>query len=499
MINIFLAITICAFLFGCKSNTEQSGDETAHDAKLQLTAYGNHWEVYAESDPFVVEQNANILAHFTFLENFKPLEKGSVTASLIIDGKVISQTLNQPTRMGICAFTLKPETEGEGKIIFTLKTDKGQSEIVVNNVRVYVDKHAAEHAAEDAAVVTSNAIPFTKEQSWKLDFATAYPAYGNFGQVIKTTAQVQSAQGDEMAITAKASGVVLFSDGNMALGKAVQSGQKLFSIISSGFADNNMSVRYTEAKSNYTRAKANYDRAIELSKDNIVSAKELLEAENVFKNTQAVYDNMQRNFSSGGQKVTSPMSGSVKQLYVTNGQYVEAGQPLATVSQNKNLFLTANVPPKYIAMLNRISTANVRTLNDNVTYSLEELGGKLVSYGRSAEDDSYVIPVTFQIENRENFVPGGFVTLYIKTLTNTTALTVPNEALTEEMGNYFVYVQLTPELFEKREVKIGITDGVQTEITRGIAQADRLVTKGAILIKSVAASGSVDAHSGHVH
>ncbi|MBC8319158.1 MAG: efflux RND transporter periplasmic adaptor subunit, partial [Bacteroidetes bacterium] len=92
-----------------------------------------------------------------------------------------------------------------------------------------------------------------------------------------------------------------------------------------------------------------------------------------------------------------------------------------------------------------------------------------------------------------------FVEIYLKTLTNSEALTVPNTALLEDQGSYFVYVQTTPELFEKREVKIGVTDGLKTEIIKGIAYNERIVTKGAILIKLAQATGTLDAHSGHVH
>ena len=89
--------------------------------------------------------------------------------------------------------------------------------------------------------------------------------------------------------------------------------------------------------------------------------------------------------------------------------------------------------------------------------------------------------------------------LYLKTLTNTQALTIPNSALLEEQGTYFVFVQVNPELFEKREVKVGITDGLKTEILKGISQQERVVTKGAILVKLAQATGTLDAHSGHNH
>jgi RND family efflux transporter MFP subunit len=483
----------------CHSHTHENENGHHHDdAKLQLTAYGNEWEVFAEAAPFATGQESGVLAHFSWLENFKPLTQGSVTATLTINGKSVSQTLEKPTRTGICRFSLTPETEGVGTLVFTLDTEKGKSEVTVSDIKVFADKHAAEHAAEDAAIASANAIPFTKEQSWKVNFATAEADYGDFWQVIKTAARVQSAIGDETVIVAKTSGTILFSGDNIALGKAVVAGQKLFSVASDGFADNNMNVRYAEAKNNYDKAKADYDRAEELAKTKIVSEKDLQQAKTDYENAKALYNNLQRNFLSDGQSVTSTMSGFIKNLNVQPGQFVEAGQPLAIVSKNKNLFLTANISPKYISALSNIQTANIRT-TDGKTLSLAELNGKLVSYGKSAEGDNFLIPVTLQVENRENFVSGGFVDLFIKTASNAKTFSVPNEALTEEMGNYFVYVQLTPELFEKREVSIGATDGKSTEIKSGLSAAERIITRGAVFVKLVAASGNVDAESGHVH
>ena len=78
-------------------------------------------------------------------------------------------------------------------------------------------------------------------------------------------------------------------------------------------------------------------------------------------------------------------------------------------------------------------------------------------------------------------------------------MTVPNSSLVEEMGNYFVFVQLTPEFFEKREVKTGKSNGLRTEILSGLKENERIVGKGAVLVKLAQASGKLDAHAGHVH
>jgi len=127
------------------------------------------------------------------------------------------------------------------------------------------------------------------------------------------------------------------------------------------------------------------------------------------------------------------------------------------------------------------------------------LGGRVISYGKSTSMANPLIPVLFQVNNKAGMLPGRFVELFIITRTNQQAIVVPNEAIVEEMGNYFVYVQLTPELFEKRMIEKGATDGIRVEITKGIAEGERAVSKGAIFVKLAQASGSLDAHAGHAH
>jgi hypothetical protein len=110
-----------------------------------------------------------------------------------------------------------------------------------------------------------------------------------------------------------------------------------------------------------------------------------------------------------------------------------------------------------------------------------------------------MIPVNLQIENKAGFVPGTLTEVFLKAVTNSNALTVPNGSLLEEQGIYYVFVQVNPELFEKREVSIGGTDGLRTEITKGISEHDRIVTSGAMQVKLAQATGALDPHSGHVH
>ena len=89
--------------------------------------------------------------------------------------------------------------------------------------------------------------------------------------------------------------------------------------------------------------------------------------------------------------------------------------------------------------------------------------------------------------------------VFLKTESKIDALTVPNNALIEEQGNFAIFVQLNPESFLKRDVKIGKTDGTKTEILSGLKATERVVTQGGILVKLASVSNSLDPHAGHVH
>lgn len=497
--KFFLASVISLLLAAC-NNSKTGEHETEHeDLKVNFTVYSDSLELFAEADPLVTGTASNVLSHFTTLPDFKPLPSGTVTMKLTVNGQSVEETAETPLRRGIYSFDVTPAGAGKGTIEFLIRSEAGESRITIPDVTVYPDAAVAEEDVESNAPPATNTTAFTKEQSWKIDFSTGYAVREPFGQVIKTTALVQPAQGDEAVVTARSGGVVSFTGKNILEGTAVSSGQALLTIRGSGFAEDNSAVRFAEAQNNYEQAKADYDRAVLLAADRIVSEKQLLEAKTRYENAGSVYENLKQNFSRTGQTVTSPMGGYVRQLLVENGQYVESGQPLMVISQNSTLMLRAEVQQRYTRFLNSISTATVRSSDDDKTYTLEELGGKILSVGKAATADSYLIPVSLQVRNSGKFVPGSFAEVWLRTVTAAESLTVPNSALIEEQGSFFVFVQVTPEKFEKRVIQTGATDGIRTEVTGGLRDDERIVTEGAILIKLAQATGTLDAHSGHVH
>ncbi|KAB2871810.1 MAG: efflux RND transporter periplasmic adaptor subunit [Bacteroidales bacterium] len=517
----YLLIVLSLAFWGCSQNhthteeeahshesaeaTHSHAEEGGHShegielEKVQYTAYSSDFELFAEADIFIVDKPAGILSHFTFLQDFKPLEEGVVVAKLIIGGKEYTQTLEKPTRKGIYSFTITPKSAGKGQLIFDIKSSRGNSQVIINDVSVYECAHSASEAHQHEEQSTVNTISFTKEQSWKIEFATETPVVQPFGQVIKTTAKVVPAASDELIITAKAKGVVQMSTGAVLAGTIVKSGSALFTIGATGIADENSAVVYTEAKNNYEKAKADYNRAQELAKDKIISDKDLQQYKVDYENAKVHFESISSNYNVSGFAVKSSIDGFVSQVYVSNGQFVEVGQPLVSIIKNKNIYLKADVQAKYASVLGAIKSANIRVLPNKTAFTLEELNGKVVSFGKSTEADGFLVPVTLQVENNGSFVSGSFAEVYLKTETSKQALTIPTSAILEEQGTFTVLVQINPELFEKREVKVGATDGLRTEILSGISATDRVATKGAILVKLAQASGALDPHAGHVH
>ena len=480
--------------------TSQNADAHDHsDVKLQITAYSDAFEVFAEADPFSKNETSSILAHFTWLDNFKPLTHGHITAQLSVNGHIVEAIQASPLRDGIYQFHITPQESGEGKLSFIINNHGNTYTIESDILSIFNDKDEAAHWAMDQEQTGINTTVFTKEQSWKIEFETEIPIVEKFSNIIKTTAHIQPCIAGEAIIVSKANGIVDLQSNHITEGMEIHKGDKLFVVSGSELANNNSSVRYIEAKSNYEKADLDYKRMKDLAQDRLVTTKELLEAKNTYESSKAIFENLEKNFNSHGQVIYSSIDGFINRIYVSNGQYVEAGIPLVSISKNERLVLNADVQQKYAAILPTIKTANIKSIHNNKVYSLEELNGEILSYGKTTNPDNYMLPITLEVDNTDDFVSGGFVEIYLKAESGLASITISNSALLEEQGNFFVFVQKTPELFEKREVKKGVSDGFRTAITYGLYANERVINKGAVIVKLSQSTGTLDAHSGHVH
>lgn len=497
MNKLFIIITALVLASCANPGTSKKEVETDTLPSLSYTIYTQQSELFAEFRTLVVGDTTKLAGHFTHLgEFFKAITEGSITLTLIVDGIRVSQTSSVSSSPGIFRYAFVPAKVGTGKMVFDVKNIEFTDQIVIENVTVYPDAKTAEASQKEEH--KGNEISYLKEQAWKVEFANIAVTRQSFNEIIKTTGEILPAQGDEIVVTANTNGIVTFAGNKVVTGNAVRAGEMLFTISGKNLTEGNTESRYNLVKIAYEKAKSDYDRAEELVKDHIVSQKDYQETKARYETEQANFNNLSRNYQAGGQKGVSPISGFVKNVLVRQGQYVTIGQPIASVSQNKSLVLKADVSQKYFSKLPSIVSANFKTAYDNKTYSIESLNGHLLSYGKSNDSGTPFIPVTFSFDNKGEVVPGSLVEVFLKLQPFDGALVIPVTALIEEQGIFYAYVQTAGESFVKRELKPGGTDGINVLVLSGLAEGERVVTKGGYQIKLSSASGTIPAH-GHAH
>lgn len=357
--------------------------------------------------------------------------------------------------------------------------------------------HAEEHHHDE--IKSANGVIFDEDMRWGIEFATAPVELVSLGNVIRTVAQVQPAQGDEVILTSKVDGVVASLSSQWAEGTAINAGQSLCHIDASTSANSNLKTQQQQAQAELDRAQAELDRMESLRADQLVLESELQQARATYQQAKATWQALHQGYGQGTQSVVAPYSGFLQQILVSNGQHVSTGDVIAILSKFQGLQLKAEVPVRYYGDLSKLSGAVIHSMHSDQIWTLEELDGRVLGFGRQTSAQSPLLSVTIQVSPADGLVPGAMVDVWLKTQSDEPKLCIPSGAVMEEMGHYFVYVQLHEDYFEKRQIHIGASDGLMTEVKSGLKSGEVVVSKGAVMIKLQQSAGNVDPHSGHSH
>lgn len=368
-------------------------------------------------------------------------------------------------------------------------------------------------------------IEFSAVQAETAGLRTETVKAGPFSQVVKVSGEILPAQGDEITVVATTSGIVAFSNGltsrsaaipaSQPSGQAIQpssqasrpvrtvlvpgaritSGSTVAWISSRNMAEGDLALK---AKATLDAAAREYERASALVESGAISRKEFEQAQLDYVNARAAYQAYEGRSAEAGVAVKASLTGYVKEVYVNEGDYVNAGQPLVTITRNRLLQLRADVPQKYYSALRNVSDANFRPSYSDETYSIKALGGRLVSAGRSAAGTFY-IPAIFEFSNTGDFVPGSYSDIYLIGSREEGIISVPESALLEEQGVYSVFVKVCESEYRKQEVRTGRTDGLRREILSGLNEGDEVVTAGTGQVRLASMSGVVPEGHSHNH
>ena len=349
---------------------------------------------------------------------------------------------------------------------------------------------------DEAAETYTDEIRFSVAQAEAAGLKVQDIVPGTFHRVIKTSGQIQATQGGEVTIAATSNGIVSFVNPSLTDGAAVRAGEAIVTVSAKYLQDGDRNVL---AGINYEAERKAYQRAEALVKDDIISAKEFEQIRQRYETAKSAYEAQSANMTAQGVTVKTPVGGFIKNRLVNQGEYVSVGQPIVTVSQNKRLQLRAEVSEKYYRTLAGIRTAHFRMAYDDTLYRMQDMNGRLLSFGRSSGQSSFYVPVTFEFDNTGDILPGAFAEVYLLSAPQNDVIALPVPAITEEQGLYFVYLQLDREIYRKQEVVLGQSDGENVQVVSGLQSGDRVVTRGVYQVKQAAGAGVVPEGHNHSH
>ncbi|NOT36552.1 MAG: efflux RND transporter periplasmic adaptor subunit [Saprospiraceae bacterium] len=465
----------------------------------KFTLYTNRSELFMGSEPFVVGRENQMLVHMTSIgEVFKAITDGTVSLIVKSNSDSILVKSVSPYRPGIFKLSFTPAKTGVIDLIFKIKTASYEDRITIDKLQVFQDVKSAIESQANNKKEAEN-IAYLKEQAWNVEFASTVAKVQPFAEVIRTSGQIIPSPNDEATVSAQINGLISYATKNLIPGSNIKAGCILFTIKNNEITKTNLSTAVQQAEQDVETARAQFTRAGELVKDKIISEKEFLETKLRYENAQSQLSrvSVSKKFNQTKQTIVSPISGFIKNLQIENGQFVQEGQSLLTISKSNRLLLRADVSQKYFPKIHTFNVANFKYNDNSTVFSTRTLNGKLISSGKSTVAGSAFLPVYFKVDNKAEFIPGSIVEVFLQS-GSAPKLIIPYSAILEEMGTFYVYVQLDGEAFEKRQVKIGATDGIHVEILSGLREGERVVSKGAYQIKLSSASGSLPTHS-HEH
>ena len=185
--------------------------------------------------------------------------------------------------------------------------------------------------------------------------------------------------------------------------------------------------------------------------------------------------------------VTSPISGTVSNVFSKIGSYTDVSTPVAEIVDNGSLHLDLNVFEKDLPMLKVGQTIHF-TLTNNTA---KEYDAEVYSIGTSFQNDSKTIPVHATVKGNKTGLIDGMNITAIVSLNNVTTPAVPNDAIISHEGKDYIFVLAKAAKngetnFIKSEIVKGISNMGYTAITlvNEIPQDSKVVTKGTFFVNA---------------
>ncbi len=272
-------------------------------------------------------------------------------------------------------------------------------------------------------------------------------------------------------------------------GAHVSKGQLLYSVDAQLYSANyeqaiaNLKVQ----EANLQKAQKDADRYHELDKNDAVAkqlvdnadaalevAKKQVEASKA--NVSAVQTNVRYT------KVYAPFSGIIGISLVKVGAAVSAGQTvLNTISSDNELAVDFNVDQKEIYRFTNLLKSN-KPADSTFTLAfgadVYPYPGKIQLIDRAVDTQTGSIKTRLIFPNRDNLLRAG-MTGTVRVLNRAAkAVVIPYKAVTEQLGEFFVYVAGDSSKVSQRRVALGKSLGNKVIVKEGLKEGEKIAVEG---------------------
>jgi membrane fusion protein (multidrug efflux system) len=260
-------------------------------------------------------------------------------------------------------------------------------------------------------------------------------------------------------------------------------------------------------EANLAKAQKDADRYRELEKNDAVAKQLVDNAEAALEVAKKQAEAAKANIS-GVQtsvrytKVYAPFNGIIGISQVKPGTAVTAGQTLLnTISSDNELAVDFNIDQKEIfrisKLINQKNTDSIFTLAFGKEVYPEP--GKLAFLDRAVDPQTGTIKARLIFPNKDLLLRAGMnATVRIKNNASEKSLLIPYKAVTEQLGEYFVYVPGDSNKVSQTKIVLGRQVGNDIIIREGLKEGDSVVTQGVqnlkegVVIQSVPPSQAGD-------
>ncbi len=275
-------------------------------------------------------------------------------------------------------------------------------------------------------------------------------------------------------------------------GTFVEKGKPLFHIDPRPFqaARDAAAARLREAEAASALAQADHARAEQLFAQKIVARNRLDSATAALNAGKAQVDAAKAALDAAQldlsfTRVTSPISGRVGQVLVTEGNYVASGvTPLTTIVSINPLHVYFDVDERtYLRSLaaGRTDSSSAKVTVALVTDKDYTREGRLDFLSNAADRGTGTVRVRAVIDNPDGqLTPGLFAKVRLEAGASKDRVLVADQSISTDQGHRYVLVVGKGNTTEYRPVEVGpVVDGLRV-IEQGLQPGDRIVVKGLV-------------------